>query len=207
VVALANAIKGKHNQLDVLINNAGVFKTPTPLNADGMDVRFVVNTIAPYLLTQQLLPLLNNTSRVLNLSSAAQQPVNLDALMGKEQIEDAYKAYAQSKLALTMWSTYMAQKVGIQGPIIISINPGSLLATKMVKEGFNMEGKDIRIGSDILTRASLFDEFSNKTGQYFDNDSGYFENPHSDALDPKKNEQLVQCIEEILAKKLTKDKT
>jgi len=201
VVAMANAVKAKHLQLDALINNAGIFKTNNPITTDGMDVRFVVNTLAPYFLTQQLLPLLNHASRVVNLSSAAQAPVNLDALMGKVHLSDEFEAYAQSKLAITMWSFFMADKLGNQGPVIVAINPGSLLATKMVKEGFGMPGKDINIGSDILIRAALSDKFEHASGQYFDNDSGQFTNPHSDALDSQKNETLVQCIEKLLAEK------
>ncbi|WEJ63040.1 SDR family NAD(P)-dependent oxidoreductase [Thiomicrorhabdus lithotrophica] len=199
VAALANAIKDKHSKLDVLINNAGIFKTNSPINPDGMDVRFVVNTLAPYLLTQQLLPLLNNTSRVVNLSSAAQAPVNLDALIGKVHLNDEFEAYAQSKLALTMWSFFMAHKLGNQGPMIVAINPGSLLATKMVKEGFGMPGKDINIGSTILVRASLSDEFKNASGQYFDNDIEQFAKPHKDALDQKKNQTLTQCLDSLIA--------
>lgn len=195
VITLAKAVKEKHTKLDVLINNAGVFKTNAPINHNGMDVRFVVNTIAPYLLTQQLLPLLNNTSRVVNLSSAAQAPVNLEALTGKQHIKNDFEAYAQSKLAITMWSFFMANKLGNHSTSIIAINPGSLLATKMVKEGVGMPGKDINIGSDILIRASLSDEFENRSGQYFDNDLGLFTEPHIDALDPQKNQYLVECIE------------
>ena len=56
VTTLSKTIKDKFSNLDVIINNAGVFKTSNPVTADGLDVRFVVNTIAPYLLTQQLLP-------------------------------------------------------------------------------------------------------------------------------------------------------
>ena len=84
VEALASAVTEQHEKLDVLINNAGVFKTADTVTADGLDVRFVVNTIAPYLLTQRLLPLLGKTGRVINLSSAAQAPVNLQALTEAE---------------------------------------------------------------------------------------------------------------------------
>ncbi len=52
VEALAKAVAGKHARLDVLINNAGVFSAPDPVTKDGLDVRFAVNTVAPYLLTQ-----------------------------------------------------------------------------------------------------------------------------------------------------------
>ncbi|MEO0854478.1 MAG: SDR family NAD(P)-dependent oxidoreductase, partial [Cyanobacteria bacterium J06648_11] len=72
VEALAKAVAEKHSQLDVLINNAGVYNASHPITQDGLDVRFVVNAIAPYLLTQRLLPLLGTSGRVINLSSAAQ---------------------------------------------------------------------------------------------------------------------------------------
>lgn len=199
VKSLAKGITEKHKSLDVLINNAGVLKAPNAIIADGLDVRFAVNTIAPYLLTRELLSLLGNGGRVINLSSAAQAPVNLDTLASKGGDLDAMNAYSQSKLAITMWSITMADSLGSDGPMIVAINPGSLLGSKMVKEGFGMEGKDIGIGADILVRAALSDEFADASGKYFDNDSGQFANPHSDALDKGKCESVVNAIEAILA--------
>ena len=73
VEALAKAVAEKHAKLDVLINNAGIFKAPDPVTQDGLDVRFVFNTLAPYLLTRRLLPLLGVLGRVVNLSSAAHE--------------------------------------------------------------------------------------------------------------------------------------
>ena len=199
VEALAKAVSERHARIDVLINNAGVFKTPDPITQDGLDVRFAVNTIAPYLLTIRLLPRLESTARVINLSSAAQAPVDLEALAGRVRISDDFNAYAQSKLAITMWSGNMARSFKDQGPVIIAVNPGSMLGTKMVKQGFGVAGKDIRIGAEILIRAALADEFTTASGQYFDNDSGQFASPHLDALDPQKSEEIVRAIEEILA--------
>ena len=198
VEALAKAVIDKYSSIDVLINNAGVYKTADPITKEGMDVRFVVNTLAPYLLTKRLLPLLSSSARVINLSSAAQAPVNLDALAGRVHLSDEMSAYAQSKLAITMWSRSMALTHN-DGPVFIAVNPGSLLATKMVKEGFGVAGNDIGIGADILVRAALSDEFDTASGQYFDNDSGRFAPPHPDALDNEKIEELVRNIESILA--------
>ncbi|MEM9806574.1 MAG: SDR family NAD(P)-dependent oxidoreductase [Cyanobacteria bacterium P01_D01_bin.56] len=200
VEALAEAVKAKHTKLDVLINNAGVFKTSDPITADGLDVRFVVNAIAPYLLTQRLLPLIPTSGRIINLSSAAQSPVQLEALTGKKQLPQDFSAYAQSKLALTMWSRSMALALGKEGPAVIAVNPGSMLGSKMVKQAFGVAGGDIRIGADILTRAASADEFADASGQYFDNDSGQFTSPHPDALNPQKTEEVVSTIKEILAK-------
>jgi hypothetical protein len=93
----------------------------------------------------------------------------------------------------------MAQAQQDKGPVFIAVNPGSLLATKMVKEGFGMAGKDIHIGRDILVRAALSDEFSTASGTYFDNDSGQFSSPHADALDSGKSTQVMRAIEAVLA--------
>ena len=197
VLALAKAVSEKHRKLDVLINNAGILKTPNTITADGLDIRFVVNTFAPYLLTQKLMPLFDSSSRVVNLSSAAQSPVDLDALAGKIRLDDM-GAYAQSKLAITMWSRTMALALKDQGPIIIAVNPGSLLASKMVQEGFGVAGKDIGIGADILCRSALSEDFANASGLYFDNDSGQFAPSHQDALNQQKSKAVVNAIESVL---------
>ncbi len=193
VQALAAAIAEKHAKLDVLINNAGVLKTAQPRNAEGFDVRFLVNTLAPYALTRLLLPLMDETGRIINVSSAAQAPVDLQALAGRAQLADM-EAYAQSKLAITMWSRALAEELS-SGPAVIAVNPGSLLASKMVKEGFGIAGNDLGIGADVLRRAALADEFASASGSYFDNDAGRFAAPHADALDPAKSKAVVQAIE------------
>lgn len=199
VQALAQSVALKHKTIDVLINNAGVLKTANPVTPDGLDVRFAVNTIAPYLLTKRLLPLLGTAGRVVNLSSAAQAPVDVAALVGPTQLADM-AAYAQSKLAITMWSRALAQALP-DGPAIIAVNPGSLLGSKMVKEGFGIAGSDIRIGAEIVARAALADDFAGASGQYFDNDAGRFASPHPDALDDRKAEAIVRAIEDYLQSK------
>ena len=200
VDSLAKAITKEHEQLDVIINNAGVMRVPETITQDGLDVRFAVNTVAPYLLTKHLLTILRPGSRVVNLSSAAQAPVELDALRGKNRLLDDMSAYAQSKLALTMWNNAMAASLGSRGPVFVAVNPGSLLASKMVKEGFGVAGKSLSIGADVLARAALSDEFANASGHYFDNDKGQFGPPHSDALNEEKCAAVLAVIEELVGR-------
>lgn len=202
VKALADNLRKQFKTLDVLINNAGVFKADNTITTKGYDLRFVVNTIAPYLLTQELTSLLIPGSRVVNLSSAAQASVDIVALSGEVQLEEDFSAYAQSKLALTAWTHHLAPAYAQQGILLVSVNPGSLLATKMVKEGFGIAGHDISQGAVILHRAALSDEFKNKTGEYFDNDTGQFVPPHEDALDPDKNQQIINTMDLIIKETL-----
>ena len=199
VAAFAKDIAENHSQLDVLINNAGVYKTPNTTTKDGLDIRFAVNTLAPYLLTKHLLPTLGSKGRVINLSSAAQSTVDPAALKGETQLSDS-DAYSQSKLALTMWSRIMGEAQKENGPVIIAVNPGSFLASKMVKEAYGMQGNDLNVGADILIRAALNNEFADASGRYFDNDQGQFADPHPDALDLSKSQKVTEAIEFMLTK-------
>ncbi len=200
VYRLAEEVAQRHDHLDVLINNAGVFKAAKTTTSDGLDVRFAVNTIAPYVLTQRLASLLGPDARVINVSSAAQAPVDLDALQGRGKLSDG-EAYAQSKLAITMWTRALAERS--DAPMIVAVNPGSLLASKMVHEAYGLSGKDLGIGASILSRAALSDDFVDASGKYFDNDVSQFAAPHRDALNRDKCERLVATIDTLIASRAT----
>jgi len=184
--------------LDVLINNAGVYKLADITTKEGLDARFAVNTIAPYLLTKLLLPAMNAQSRVINVSSAAQSSVNFESLVGNKPLSDS-AAYAQSKLAITMWSRHLGLALKATGPLVVSVNPKSLLGSKMVKDAYGLDGGDLKLGADIFCRAALSDEFKEATGLYFDNDAERFAPPHPDALNNAKNQQLVDTLDSVLA--------
>ena len=142
---------------------------------------------------------MGTSGRVVNVSSAAQAPVRIDALMGKVAL-NASSAYAQSKLAIIMWSNYLVHELKGDAPMIVSVNPKSFLGSKMVKEAYGMNGSDLNIGADILCRAALADEFENASGKYFDNDSGRFASPHPDALNASLRNKLISAIEEVISK-------
>jgi len=197
VAGLADKILAAHETLDVILNNAGILKSPVDMTPAGLDIRFVVNLLAPVLLTQKLLPLMDPGGRVVNLSSAAQAPVDFNALAGRTRLS-AMDAYSQSKLALTMWSRHLANALAGKGPLVVAVNPGSLLASKMVKEGFGIAGNDIGIGADILVRAAVSDDFASANGRYFDNDSGRFADPHPDGLNDAKVEALMERVAALL---------
>lgn len=195
---LAAEVRAQHETLDVLINNAGVLKTPNSVTAAGFDVRFMVNTFAPYALTCALLPIIPTDGRVVNLSSAAQARVDIGALQGGKSLADM-DAYAQSKLGITIWSQELAKTLP-EGPVVVAVNPGSLLASKMVKDGFGIAGNDTQIGADILRAAALDASFATASGKYFDNDSGRFAQPNAAALDATHVQEVMRAIKEAIEK-------
>jgi len=190
-------ISNEFPTIDVLINNAGVFNSRIEQNEDNLDMRFAVNYFAPYMLTNGLLPLLekSDSPRIINLSSAAQSTVSIEALQGKETISSQV-AYAQSKLALTMWSFAFAKT----NPEIttIAVNPGSLLNTKMVQEAYGQFWSSADKGANILVELAVSEKHTESNGKYFDNDKGTFSNAHNDAYNQEKINQLIFQTNKIL---------
>ena len=194
---MISEITNKFSSIDVLINNAGVFTSRIAQNQDGLDMRFAVNYFGPYILTNGLLPVLKNTAspRIINLSSAAQSPVSMEALKGKEKLSEQ-AAYAQSKLALTMWSFAFAEN----HPEIttIAVNPGSLLNTKMVQEAYGQFWSSADKGADILVELAISEKHVESNGKYFDNDKGTFSNAHIDAYNQEKINQVISETNKLL---------
>ncbi|MDV7104580.1 SDR family NAD(P)-dependent oxidoreductase [Vibrio sp. TH_r3] len=200
--SMIREIAERFGKLDILINNAGVYSTQQTQTKENLDIRFMVNTIAPYLLVKSLLALFDESGRIINLSSAAQSSVDLLALQGTKVLSDG-EAYAQSKLALTMWSRVLGLKLKDKGPLVVSVNPKSFLGSKMVRDAYNIPGHDIQLGADILVKAALSQEFSEAHGAYFDNDITAFASPHTDALNDKKSNEVLTTIETLITKYTT----
>ena len=156
-----------------------------------------VNYLAPFLLTQEVLPLLKNSigSRIINLSSAAQSPVSTDLLTGKSSTTDQ-AAYAQSKLAILMWSLYLSE---VEPAIsVIALNPGSLLNTNMVREAYGRYWSSADKGADIIFDLAVSPDYEGISGKYYDNDRGGFGKAHPDAYDKNKIAKLVEETEKVI---------
>ncbi|MBX2877138.1 MAG: SDR family NAD(P)-dependent oxidoreductase [Saprospiraceae bacterium] len=197
VEEMAEQVRNELSALDVLINNAGVFKSAAATNEAGYDLRYVVNYFAPFVLTQELLPLLRkaNAPRLINLSSAAQAPISYPILKGEQ--EGATRAtYAQSKLAITMWSFQLAK---VEPDItVIPVNPGSLLNTKMVQEAFGNYWSSADKGADILYDLAIEEQYQANSGQYFDNDAGGFGKAHAMAYQQEEIRKLMEATHQVI---------
>lgn len=198
VKQMAHQIKQQVSEIDVLINNAGVYNSSKSQNSDGLDIRFTVNYLAHFLLTNELIPLLKKGKepRIINLSSAAQSTINYEVLTRQEKRSES-ETYAQSKLALTMWSFYLAKKEPFIN--VIAVNPGSLLNTKMVNEAFGNHWSSADKGADILYELAVSDEYQGASGKYFDNDKGTFAEAHPDAYNETEIDKLIATTAKIFA--------
>jgi NAD(P)-dependent dehydrogenase (short-subunit alcohol dehydrogenase family) len=175
VRGLAEQIQADRDRLDVLINNAGIGAGSRParreMSADGYELRFAVNYLAPFLLTYRLLPLLRRSTpaRIVNVASVGQQPIDFDNVMLEEGY-DGLRAYRQSKLAQVMFTFDLAEELSESGITVNSLHPASLMNTKMVLETDYFGGpmSTVEEGAHAVEYLATSPELDAVTGEYFD---------------------------------------
>jgi NAD(P)-dependent dehydrogenase (short-subunit alcohol dehydrogenase family) len=130
---LAGEIRDAESRLDVLVNNAGIGTGERELSREGYELRFAVNYLAGFLLTRELLPLLESSApaRIVNVASAGQMPIDFDDVMLERDYSGA-RAYAQSKLAQIMFTIELADLLDGQELTVNALHPATYMPTKIV---------------------------------------------------------------------------
>jgi len=198
---LTDEITAGHDRLDVLVNNAGIGagrrgSSRRASSRDGYELRFAVNYLAPFLLTRLLLPLVQRStpSRIVNVASAGQSPISFDDVM-LERGYDGMRAYAQSKLALVMFTFDLAEELEDTGVTANSLHPASLMDTKMVFETFGSASSSVREGTDATVRLAISPELEGVTGRYFDEQREA--RADEQAYDPEARDRLRRLSKEL----------
>lgn len=191
VKKFADDFKSKYQQLDLLINNAGVMIPPASKTDDGFELQFGVNFIGHFALTGYLYPLLKKSKngRVVTVSSGAStfaKEVDFDNLK-REKPYDANREYAVSKLAELQFSFELDRRLKAIGSPLLSTasHPGVVyteLQRHIPEEELKVAWKNFSVVSEPWQGAlpSLFAATSEtvKGGDYYGPDgereqSGY----------------------------------
>ena len=144
VAAAAAQLRTDHQQLDLLICNAGVMVPPEGRTADGFELQFGINHLGHFALVLHLLPLLQAApaARVVAVSSGA-------ALFGRMVFDDLnferrgyqpWAAYGQSKLANLLFIQSLARRLKRAGSSVVACaaHPG-VTATELQRHSPNMQ--------------------------------------------------------------------
>lgn len=134
IYQLVKDFKEKYQYLNILINNAGVNISKKIITDDGIETTFAVNYLAPFLLSNLLLDVLYSSrpARIVNVASAVQaKSINFDNLNGENHYHQM-NAYAQSKLALILFTYEFARRIEGEGVTVNCLHPG-YVKTNMVK--------------------------------------------------------------------------
>ena len=178
VRGLAGRLAGLE-RIDVLINNAGQVLGERRITPDGLEHVFALNHLAPFLLTNLLLPKLTASApaRVVTVTSDAHSAARLD--LSDPNLEhgwDSWRSYANSKLANILFTRELARRLDGTGVTANCAHPG------VVRTGFGRESKPLlklgimiarpfmlspERGADTIVYLASSSDVAGQTGGYY----------------------------------------
>ncbi len=123
----AKQVKERFDKIDILVNNAGFISLDRQETKEGLERQFGINHVGHFLLTTELLDMMGEGSRIVNVASGAHKT-------GKIHFDDinlhkgfnVFKAYSQSKLANVLFTRELARRVKDRGITVNCCHPGAV---------------------------------------------------------------------------------
>ena len=205
---LASDIKKKYKRIDVLLNNAGGIFGKRAVTVDGFEWTFAVDHLAPFLLTNLLLPVLKKSGnvRIVTVASMAHMMghINFDDLMGEKKYGEM-TAYSQAKLANVLFASELAKRLKGTKVTSNSLHPG-VVHTKFAQSGsvfnrtlYNIFGFLMETpaqGARTSVYAASSPALNGVTGKYLS--ACKIAKPSAEAMDENVGERLWEVSEKLV---------
>ncbi|XP_060687678.1 retinol dehydrogenase 13-like isoform X2 [Hemiscyllium ocellatum] len=179
----AKQVNEEEENINVLINNAGIMRCPHWKTEDGFEMQFGVNHLGHFLLTNLLLEKLKNSGngRIINVSSLAHKvgQIDFNDLNWENKKYDTKAAYCQSKLANILFTRELAKR--LYGPF------------------FSLLVKSPLLGAQPSIYLAVAEELEGVSGKYFDVNEE--KDPAPQALDDETAKHLWEVSAELVGLK------
>jgi retinol dehydrogenase-14 len=175
---LAEELRERHYQLEVLVNNAGLVLSERTETPDGIETQLAINHLAPFLLTNLLLDLLKESapSRIVTVSSDAHRwaKIDLDDLQSRKRYR-GMQVYGKTKLANIMFTYELAERLEGTGVTANCMHPGGVNTNFGNNQGgpmnllfrlFKPFMRSPEQGADTLIYLASSPEVEGMTGKY-----------------------------------------
>ncbi len=139
-------LRALNRPVAALVNNASVFPNRSVLSADGYEHSVQVNYLSTALLSLQVYPLIVEGGRIILSTSISRRLVTLPYEFPTVSHFTPWGAYAQSKLALTLFSIYMSSTMKTRLVSVNCVNPG------LFRTGALTLSRWVENASDYLSR-------------------------------------------------------
>jgi NAD(P)-dependent dehydrogenase (short-subunit alcohol dehydrogenase family) len=230
VRAFADRFLGRHDALQILVNNAGVMACPFGRTTDGFELQFGTNHLGHFLLTALIAPALSNgaPARVVSVSSLGHQasPVVFDDIHFERRPYEKWSAYGQSKTANVLLAVELERRLGPGDVHAYALHPGVIMTDlarhlepqdfEMMRERAAARGSQLRLksvesGAATSVYAATAPELEGRGGLYLE-DCGVTEvddqenagsGVRSFAVDPAAAERLWAVSEEMVGQNFT----
>jgi NAD(P)-dependent dehydrogenase (short-subunit alcohol dehydrogenase family) len=136
VAAFARDFHARHERLDVLVNNAGLWSARRCLARDGHELTWSTNVLGYVRLAEALAePLRRARGRIVNVASMLARGLDLDDVEFTRRRYRGIDAYAQSKQANRMWTWALARRLEGSGVTAHALHPGGVRTPIFSKGG------------------------------------------------------------------------
>lgn len=121
----AAELLGRHPQVHLLVNNAAVFNKERRTSKDGLELGYAVNALAPFVLSNLLLPALKAgaPSRIVNMTMAPTQALDFEDLQFERKYS-ALKALQSTKSGHQYLTAELARRLQGTNVTVVTVNPG-----------------------------------------------------------------------------------
>lgn len=180
--SVAAQFRATHNQLDVLVNNAGAVFPTYQRSVEGYEMTFALNHLGYFVLTTSLLDILENTphSRIVSTASDAYQMgnFNLSTVAKRDGKNAGWRAYGDSKLANILFTRSLAKRLKPHNTIANCFHPGYVasqfglnqptrVASFLMTLSARLFARTVEKGAETLVFLATSPEAQSYQGEYF----------------------------------------